>query len=79
MKNRKLTRFSRNKISIKCECGEEMLLFPDAKAMSKAIEVHVNLHIKKLKRSSCEDTEVERIRDMLIAQVLDRAGQSKGK
>jgi hypothetical protein len=56
-----------------------MFLLPDAKAMGNAIEVHINLHIQKLKVSSCVDAEVERLRDMLIAQVLDRAGESEEK
>jgi hypothetical protein len=76
MKKGKLTRFDQKRNSIKCECGEEISLLPDAKAMGNAIEDHINLHIQKLKGSLCLDAEVERLRDMLIAQVLDRASES---
>ena len=79
MKKPKLMQFGQNKNSIKCECGEEIFLLPDAKAMGNAIKVHINLHIQKLKVSSCVDAEAERLRDMLIAQVLDRAGESGEK
>jgi hypothetical protein len=54
-------------------------LLPDAKAMGKTIETHVDLHIQKLKGFSYVDAEAERLRDKLIAQALDKASQPKKK
>ena len=53
---------------IKCECGYKILLIPDLKAMSKAIEDHVLDHLKK----STDEEETESIRVNLISQVLEK-------
>lgn len=63
--------------TVTCECGEEILLVPDLKAMSNAIELHVTLHLQKLKAPVCNDAEAERLKDNLIAQVLRKASQSE--
>jgi hypothetical protein len=59
---------------VRCECGAEILMVPDVKLMGEAIEAHAELHRRKLKNSVNAEIEAERIRDFLIAQVLDRAG-----
>ena len=64
-------------IKIRCECGDELLLLPDLKEMGKAIEDHVDMHLKSLKAPSCTPAEAERLKDMLIAQALTKAGQSE--
>ncbi len=65
---------------VKCECGAEILLVPDVKAMSHAIEVHVAEHIEstRLLRKKNRPTpsvslaeEAERVRDALIAQAFN--------
>jgi SpoU rRNA methylase family enzyme len=64
-------------VKIRCECGDELLLLPDLKEMGKAIEDHVELHLQSLKAPSCTPAEAERLKDMLIAQTLTKAGQSE--
>ena len=59
---------------IECFCGAKILLVPDIKLMSKAIETHVQEHTKKIKGSQKDvDAEAERVRDDLIAKVLNKA------
>ena len=93
MKNRKLMRFPRGNAeetcqsnfrrvagcssSVKCECGAEILLLPDVRAMSHAIEVHVAEHRQKSKTPAGAAAEAERVRDALIAQVLSKASKSE--
>jgi len=63
--------------TIMCECGAEIVLLPDAKAMDIAIELHVSQHLQKLKRSCSFNAEAERLRDALIAQVFIKASKSE--
>ena len=57
---------------IKCDsCGAEILLVPDVKLMSKAIEAHVATH--RQKNPTLAELEAERIRDSLIIKVFDKA------
>ncbi len=73
------------KSTIKCECGWEILLVPDLKAMSKAIEAHVETHRKIEKDCSKTDAEnegvaeleAERIENYLIAEVFKKASVQK--
>lgn len=58
---------------IRCECGFEILLVPDVKAMGKAIETHAAEHGKKEKDPAMVAAEEERIQDFLIAQILKAA------
>ena len=62
---------------VRCECGEEILLLPDVKKMSEAIEVHVALHLDGVQGQPCTALEAERLRDALIIQVLRMASESK--
>ena len=62
---------------VRCECGEEILLLPDVKKMSEAIEVHVALHLEGVQGQPCTALEAERLRDALIIQVLRMASESK--
>ena len=61
--------------TIKCECGKEILLVPDLKAMSKAIETHAFEHGKG-KKSEKAASEVEHILDFLTMQVLEKILQN---
>lgn len=54
-------------VVIKCSCGAEILLVPDIKAMSEAIETHVVEHQKMFILS---DKEVEGIREELIVKTF---------
>ena len=58
-------------VKVSCECGDEILLLPDLKEMGRAIEDHVDLHIQNLKAPGCTATEAERLKDVLITQVLN--------
>jgi hypothetical protein len=58
---------------IRCECGQKILLVPDAKVMGEAIDVHVELHKRKVKDAAKAEGEAERIRDILTGKVLDKA------
>jgi hypothetical protein len=54
---------------IKCECSYKILLLPDLRAMSQAIEKHVLEH----KNKGVSGGEAVRIEDALISQVFDKA------
>jgi len=56
-----------------CSCGAEILLIPNVKRMSEAIEVHVREHVRTLKAPKDVEAEAERIRDDLIAKILNKA------
>ena len=60
---------------IKCSCGVEILLVPNVKVMSNAIEAHVAKHTQKAKDPKTAEAEAEHIRDHLITQVLDKASK----
>jgi hypothetical protein len=63
---------------IECICGEKILLVPNVKQMSKAIEAHAEAHAKKMKGATKKEkeAETERIRDFLTAKVLQKAGET---
>ena len=61
---------------IKCSCGARILLVPNVKLMSTAIEAHVEEHKRKIKDPDKSEAEAERIRDDLIAKILDKASES---
>jgi hypothetical protein len=74
-----LSEDERQRSIIKCECGAEILLLPDSKAMDRAIEVHVAEHRKKAKDVARAAADASRIRNILIAQVLKKAEESGSK
>lgn len=61
---------------IECSCGAQILLVPNVKKMSAAIEAHIVEHIKKIKDAKKAEVEAERIRDDLITKVLEMASES---
>lgn len=66
---------SKAMVKIRCSCGHEILLLPNVKAMGKAIDDHVELHLQNLKAPRCTTKEAERLKDILIAQALFLASQ----
>jgi hypothetical protein len=61
---------------VECFCGEKILLIPNVKQMSKAIETHAQKHAKKLRLPKKEaELEAERVLDDLIEKVLQKASQ----
>jgi hypothetical protein len=61
--------------TIKCACGAEILLVPDVKLMSKALEAHVEQHKKSSKQKTSKEAEEEAqaVMDDLVAKVLLKA------
>ena len=58
---------------VKCECGTEILLVPDLKAMTTAIEAHVLEHSQKLKDPVKAAVESDRLWSVLVALVFKQA------
>jgi len=59
---------------IKCECGTEILLLPDLKAMDRAIDAHVAEHRKKGTNPSKAATS-SRISQLLALLTLRKASE----
>ena len=59
---------------IKCECGTEILLLPDLKAMDRAIQAHVARHRKKGNDSSKAATS-RRVSELLPQLSLQKASE----
>ena len=62
---------------IECSCGAKILIVPNIKYMSTAIEAHVKEHKKKIKDPKKAEAEVEQIRDDLIGKVLDKTSETQ--
>jgi hypothetical protein len=62
--------------AIKCLCGAVILLVPNARVMSIAIESHVAKHQQEVKDPKEAQAEAERIRDDLITKILEKASKS---
>ncbi len=62
--------------AIKCpSCGKEIMLIPNVKLMSKAIEDHAETHKEKVKGRKAGEEEAEGIRNDLIRQALEKAAK----
>lgn len=57
---------------IKCECGYNILLIPDLKAMNKAITNHLQEHAKREYNTTERSIKQNRIEDDLIQQILTK-------
>ncbi len=62
-------------IIIRCVCGFEIMLIPDAKVMSDAIEAHMEEHKQKVADPKASQAEAERIGNYLISQVFEEASK----
>jgi hypothetical protein len=60
---------------IECECGFKILLVPDLKIMTKAIEAHAAQHGKNEKDPIKAASEQERIENILVAKTLKGASE----
>lgn len=58
---------------IRCECGQEILLLPDADATGKALEAHIAKHRNRNKGLGNSEAEVEHIREALFNQLFKKA------
>ena len=61
--------------AIKCLCGAVILLVPNVKVMTVAIESHVVKHQQKVKDPKEAQAEAERIRDDLITKIIEKASK----
>jgi hypothetical protein len=62
---------------IKCSaCGEKIMLVPNVKLMSQAIEVHVEKHKQKVKDPKAAQEIADFVSDDLITQVLKKASRT---
>jgi hypothetical protein len=77
MTKRKIIRFQGRRDKIMCECGTEISLLPDAKAMGEAIEVHIALHMNGGNGPGCTIVQADQLRNDLIIQVLRITGESE--
>ena len=63
--------------TIRCSfCGQEILLVPNVKLMSEAIEAHAIEHARKICDPKEAEAEAGRVLDSLIAKVLERASKT---
>lgn len=63
--------------TIQCSfCGQEILLVPNVKLMSEAIEAHAIEHARKICDPNKAEVEAGRVLDSLIAKVLERASKT---
>ena len=58
---------------IKCECGFEILLLPDFKAMDQAVQNHLLEH----KNRGTKDGNVNGVECALISKIFEKAAKSK--
>jgi hypothetical protein len=61
---------------IRCRCGAEILLIPDAAATGKAIEAHAQ-NCSLTKQSKNRSKRTEDLTDYLIEQAFDKAAETK--
>jgi len=60
---------------IECFCGAKILMIPNVKEMSKAIEAHAEEHAKKCKTAKEKEVEAEKVQDHLIMELLSKASE----
>jgi hypothetical protein len=64
--------------AVNCFCGVKILLVPDVRLMSEAIEAHIKeKHMSKTVDSVEAEVETEKVREYLIMQVFDKASKNK--
>ncbi|MCW4019568.1 MAG: hypothetical protein NWF00_13000 [Candidatus Bathyarchaeota archaeon] len=59
--------------SIICECGFEILLVPDLNEMVNAVAAHISEHHLKNNDPKKVELESERLWNLLIAQIFEKA------
>ena len=67
---------SRSNIRVILCCGVEILLVPNVKRMSEAIEAHVEKHRKKVNRLQKVRQKLNEYADDLIMQILNKASKT---
>jgi hypothetical protein len=59
--------------TIKCKCGHQILMLPDADALSKAIDNHILEH----KNQGATNDQIAQITESLIIQALKKAAKTE--
>jgi hypothetical protein len=67
--------YKNDSIIIRCVCGFEVMLVPDAKVISVAIEAHMEEYKQKVADPKASQAEAERIGDYLVSQVFEEASK----
>jgi hypothetical protein len=60
---------------IRCECGYEIPVIPDAKAVGVTIDAHIEEHRRKCKDPIEGEKEAKRIHDMLFSELFDKIAE----
>jgi hypothetical protein len=60
---------------IECTCGAKILLVPNVKVMSQAIEAHALEHANKIEDPKEAEEEAKRVLDDLTIKVLNKASE----
>jgi hypothetical protein len=60
---------------IHCECGYEIPVIPDAKAVGVALDEHIEMHRKKHKDSKDGEEEAQHIHDVLFSELFDKISE----
>jgi hypothetical protein len=60
---------------LKCECGFEIPVIPDAKAVGIAIDAHIEEHRKKHKNLKEGDKDAQHIHDYLFSELFDKLAE----
>jgi len=63
---------------IRCECGAEILVVPDLRAMNRVIKIHVNEHRKREKTALKNIVSPIRINQLLVQRTLLKASEKNG-
>jgi hypothetical protein len=72
----KLNGISRKMPIIVCECGQEILVIPDLKEMTRCIEAHARSHSEKESNPCESEAEFNRIEEQLTQKVLEELAKS---
>ena len=60
---------------LRCECGFEIPVIPDAKAVGIAIDEHIEEHRRKCKDAKEGEKEAQRIHNILFSELFDKIAE----
>jgi hypothetical protein len=60
---------------IKCECGHEIPVIPDAKAVGSEIDSHIEEHRRKQKTKAAAEKAAKRVHDHLFTELFDKIAE----
>ena len=63
---------------IRCECGAEILVVPDLRAMNRVIKIHVTEHRKREKTALKNVVPSIKINQLLVQRTLLKASEENG-